>query len=155
MEYSTVEAAMSAKQALNNFMIFNDGSRMTIHNANLETVKFQNNNPGGIGKFLPLTILTLVSNPSILDYTVPGNKPLPDVQDENNRANFNLANIPQNHSHSQNYQMPNRIESFQHPHHNGPDFSHDSLHSNFRLPLINILMKNFRTTATTWRPCIT
>jgi len=50
VEYSTVDAAMNAKQSLNNFMIFNDGSRMSIHNANLETVKFQNNNPGGIGK---------------------------------------------------------------------------------------------------------
>jgi len=108
VEYSTVDAAMNAKQNLNNFMIFNDGSRMSIHNANLETVKFQNNNPGGI------------------DYTLPGNKPISEVRDENK---FDHANLPQHQT--PNYPMHNRIDNFSHSHnmpHNVPDYPHETLH---------------------------
>jgi len=50
IEYSTVESAIEAKKHLNNFLLLNDGTRISIYNSNLETVKFQSNNTGGVGK---------------------------------------------------------------------------------------------------------
>jgi len=48
VEFSTLESAFDAKRNLNDFMIFSDGTRMNIYFSNLDTIKFQNNNSGGI-----------------------------------------------------------------------------------------------------------
>jgi len=60
-----------------------------------------------------------------LDYTLPGNKPISEVRDENK---FDHGNLPQHQT--QNYPMHNRIENFSHSHnpHNMPDFPHENLH---------------------------
>jgi len=50
VEYDNPESAIEAKRNLDDFLLFNDGSRMNIYFSNLETVKFQNNNSGGVGK---------------------------------------------------------------------------------------------------------
>lgn len=50
VEYSTLESAFEAKRNLNDFVLFNDGTRLSVYFSNLETIKFQNNNSGGIGK---------------------------------------------------------------------------------------------------------
>jgi len=48
IEFSTLESAFDAKRNLNDFMIFSDGTRMNVYFSNLDTIKFQNNNSGGI-----------------------------------------------------------------------------------------------------------
>lgn len=53
VEYENVESAMQAKKNLDNFMLFNDGSRMNIYFSNLEVIRFQNDNDGGRGE-IPL-----------------------------------------------------------------------------------------------------
>lgn len=51
IEYDNINSAMEAKRNLDDFLLFSDGSRINIYFSNLEVIKFQNNNSGGIGKF--------------------------------------------------------------------------------------------------------
>eukprot|EP00331_Platyophrya_macrostoma_P009992 CAMPEP_0176433480 /NCGR_PEP_ID=MMETSP0127-20121128/16047_1 /TAXON_ID=938130 /ORGANISM="Platyophrya macrostoma, Strain WH" /LENGTH=684 /DNA_ID=CAMNT_0017815915 /DNA_START=144 /DNA_END=2198 /DNA_ORIENTATION=- len=48
VEYDNVESAIKAKKNLDNFLMFSDGSRINIYFSNLEVIRFQNNNDGGI-----------------------------------------------------------------------------------------------------------
>lgn len=48
VEMDSIENAMEAKMRLNNYVLFEDGSRMNIFFSNLETINFQNSNSGGI-----------------------------------------------------------------------------------------------------------
>lgn len=48
VEFSSTEEAIEAKRNLNDFQLFNDGTRMNIYFSSNDTVKFQNNNVGGI-----------------------------------------------------------------------------------------------------------
>lgn len=49
VEYEDTESAVDAKRNLDNFLLFSDGSRINIYFSNLESVRFQNNNNGGMG----------------------------------------------------------------------------------------------------------
>ena len=44
------ESAERAKEELNNYTIFEDGSKLNVFFSNLETISFQNSNSGGVGK---------------------------------------------------------------------------------------------------------
>lgn len=46
----STDSAETAKQVLNNYVLFEDGSKINIFYSNLQTISFQNNNSGGIGK---------------------------------------------------------------------------------------------------------
>jgi len=48
VEYDNVEHAIEARRNLDEFLLFNDGTRMNIYPSNLTTIKFQNNNSGGV-----------------------------------------------------------------------------------------------------------
>ena len=60
VEFSTLESAFDAKRNLNDFMIFSDGTRMNIYFSNLDTIKFQNNNSGGMSNSLRSSQLNLL-----------------------------------------------------------------------------------------------
>lgn len=49
IEFDNLESAIEAKRNLDDFLLFSDGSRMNIYFSNLETIKFQNSNAGGVG----------------------------------------------------------------------------------------------------------
>lgn len=57
VEYDNVNSAIEAKRNLDDFLLFSDGSRMNIYFSDRETIKFQNNNSGGIGNFLLALVL--------------------------------------------------------------------------------------------------
>lgn len=48
VEFSTLESAFEAKRKLNDYQIFPDGTRLNVYFSNLDVIKFQNNNAGGI-----------------------------------------------------------------------------------------------------------
>jgi RNA recognition motif-containing protein len=48
VEYSDSDAALQARSNLDDFLLFSDGTRMNIYPSNLQAIKFQNNNSGGI-----------------------------------------------------------------------------------------------------------
>ena len=48
VEYSDPEAAVQARENLDDFLLFSDGTRLNIYHSNLPTIKFQNNNSGGV-----------------------------------------------------------------------------------------------------------
>lgn len=48
IELESSDAAENAKQGLNNFVIFDDGSKINVFYSNLMTINFQNSNSGGV-----------------------------------------------------------------------------------------------------------
>ena len=50
VEMESGESAERAKEELNNYTIFEDGSKLNVFFSNLETINFQNSNSGGVGK---------------------------------------------------------------------------------------------------------
>lgn len=65
VEYSTLESAFEAKRRLDNFVLFNDGTRLNVYFSNLDTIRFRNDNSGGIGTYQSLSFLLT----SVPDYT--------------------------------------------------------------------------------------
>lgn len=77
VEFSSTEEAVEAKRNLNEFILLNDGTKMNIYFSNLDTVKFQNNNAGGI------------------DYTQTQENNLADFQTEVQHQDVQHAGFPQ------------------------------------------------------------
>jgi RNA recognition motif-containing protein len=48
LEFSNIHSATTARKSLNRALLFNGRCRMSIYPSNLQTIKFQNNYPGGI-----------------------------------------------------------------------------------------------------------
>ena len=48
VQMDCVQSALQCKVALNNYNLFNDGSKMNIFNSNLEEINLINSNTGGI-----------------------------------------------------------------------------------------------------------
>jgi len=105
VEFSTLESAFDAKRNLNDFMIFSDGTRMNIYFSNLDTIKFQNNNSGGIS-YIPEEEN---NSPDLQNLQIPTtNYPKPNVQipstinDQNQMTNIfpppNLRKNPSSNS---------------------------------------------------------
>ncbi len=46
----SIKSAIASKNALNNYILINDGSKMNVYFSNIDNLYFQNNNSGGIGK---------------------------------------------------------------------------------------------------------
>lgn len=47
IEFSDSQSALAARERLDDFLLYNDGTRMNIYPSNLQMIKFQNNNSGG------------------------------------------------------------------------------------------------------------
>lgn len=75
VEYSDPEAAVQARENLNEFLLFSDGTRLNIYHSNLPTIKFQNNNSGGV------------------DYTLLEEQPLISYQKQGSLESFAKKNL--------------------------------------------------------------
>lgn len=87
VEYSNIESAIKAKKNLDNFLLFEDGSRINIYFSNLEVIRFQNNNDGGIG-ILFLDQFRIFLNTLYKDYTLND----PDYVQPKSQIQENLVN---------------------------------------------------------------
>jgi hypothetical protein len=74
IEYDNINSAVEAKRNLDDFLLFSDGSRINIYFSNLDSIKFQNNNSGGMGN------IHNISRKS-LDYTQPESQNLAGIVD--------------------------------------------------------------------------
>ena len=50
----SIDSARASKNALNNYVLINDGSKMSVYFSNINNLSFQNNNSGGVGKLFTL-----------------------------------------------------------------------------------------------------
>jgi RNA recognition motif-containing protein len=77
IEYSDLPSASQARDNLDEFLLFSDGTRMNIYPSNLPRIKFQNNNSGGID----YTLLEEQGSMSLAQ-TVKGLLPAKKIQDD-------------------------------------------------------------------------